>query len=100
MLRENIKKELLDAAEAIEIDIESLDSCRWVNNIYGVEPQYAVGGYDWDEDEEWNAKLVKLAHWVEADGLGEYVRLADDEDLDGDMTMKAVVWLLNMAGEQ
>ena len=99
MLRENIKKELIDVIETIEVDVTSLESCRWIRNIYGTEPQYAVGGYDWDEDEEWRAKALKLARWVEKDGLGEYVRLADDEDLDGELTMQAFVWLLNLAGE-
>lgn len=99
MLHESIKKELLNVAEAIEIDVTSLKSCRWVRNIYGVEPQYAVGGYNWDEDEEWRAQLLKLADWIEADGLGEYVKLADDEDLDGQMSLRAIVWLRNLGDE-
>lgn len=99
MLHESIKKELLNVAEAIEIDVTSLESCRWIRNIYGVEPQYAVGGYDWDEDEEWRAQLLKLADWIEVDGIGEYVNLADDEDLDGQMSLEATVWLRNLGEE-
>ena len=96
MLNDTIKKELLKKAEDIEVDVSQLDSYHRVKNIYGVEPQLAVDGYDWDEDEEYKAQLLKLADYVEADGLYEYATLADDEDLDGEMTLEAVLWLRSM----
>lgn len=96
MLTEIIKKELLKRAEDMEVNVYELDSCRYINNIYGVEPHLATGGYDWDENEEYKAKLMKLADCVEADGLYEYTDLADDEDMNGEMTLEAVNWLRNV----
>ena len=101
MLNEKIKKELLNKIEEIEIDVYQLDSYHWDNNPYDVEPALAWGsaGGVWDEEEEWKEQLKTLAEWVKSDGLCEHATLADDEDLDGQMSLEAYNWLMNLAGE-
>lgn len=101
MLDETIKKELLNKAETIDIDVSELESYHWDNNPYDLEPALARGSACgvWDEDEEWKEQLRTLADWVKADGLGEYATLADDEDLDGQMSLEAYNWLMNLTGE-
>lgn len=101
MLNEKIKKQLLDKAETIDIDVSELESYHWDNNPYDLEPALALGsaGGVWEEDEEYSEQCKLLAEWVIADGLGEYVDLADDEDLDGQMSLEAYNWLMSLTGE-
>ena len=101
MLNETIKKQLLNKAETIDIDVSELESYHWDDNPYDIEPALAWGsaGGAWDEEEEWQKQCKLLAEWVKADGLGEYATLADDEDLDGQMSLEAYNWLMNLAGE-
>ena len=68
MLKEKIK----DFVDSMEVDVSELESARWDYNIYGVEPQYAVGGWDYDEDEEWEAQKEKAIDWIKSDGVGAY----------------------------
>lgn len=96
MLNDTIKQELLKRAEKIEVDVSELDSYRYISNIYMTESALAKGDYDWDETEEYHAQLLRLADCIEIDGLCEYATLADDEDLDGEMTQEAVLWLRSL----
>lgn len=101
MINETIKKELLNKIEEIEIDVSELESYHWDNDPYGLEPALACGSACgvWDEDEEWQEQCKLLAEWVKADGLCEHATLADDEDLDGQMSIEAYNWLMNLTGE-
>lgn len=97
MLCETIKKQLLSKAEEMEIDVTQLESYKYYgafnDHYHNPEPEEET----WSEKEEWQAKLRKLASWINSSCLGEYVDLADDEDLDGQMTLEAEQWLLNLA---
>lgn len=80
MTTEEVKAEIEKYMEQhIDVEPEEMISSRWVNNIYGVDPQYAVGGYDWDEDEEYSIKCNRMADMIEEDGLVQYVDVEDDE---------------------
>jgi hypothetical protein len=101
MLNETIKTQLLNKAETINIDVSELESYHWDNNPYDLEPALSCGsaGGVWEEEEELKEQLKTLADWVKADGLGEYVDLADDEDLDGQISLEAYNWLMSLTGE-
>lgn len=80
-LNEALKKELLKKVDEIEINIEELNSYHFEKNPYGVETQLigTSGEGQWDENEEWQEQIKKMKKYLEADGAGEYLTLADDD---------------------
>lgn len=80
-LNEALKKELLKKVDEIEINIEELNSYHFEKNPYGVESQLigTSGEGQWDENEEWQEQIKKMKKYLEADGAGEYLTLADDD---------------------
>lgn len=48
-----------------EIEESELPSYTYDSNIYGLEHELAVGGYYWDEDEEWEAKCEQASDYLE-----------------------------------
>lgn len=80
-LNEALKKELLKKVDEMEINVEELSSYHWESNPYGVEPQLigTSGEGQWDENEEWQEQIKKMKKYLEADGAGEYLTLADDD---------------------
>lgn len=80
-LNESLKKQLMKKTEDLEIDVSELDSYHWDSNPYCVEPQLASGSGcgDWDENEEWRAKIQKMKKNIEEDGVYEYLDLADED---------------------
>lgn len=85
-------KELDDWVDEIEIDEKNLESAKWDRNIYGVEPQYAVGGWIYDEDEYYQAQVDKAIDYLESDGWGGYFEYADNQDEDS-LTKEAIEYL-------
>ena len=80
-LNETLKKELLKKVEEMEIDVDQLDSYHIDRNPYCVEPQL-IGTSScgvWDENEEWQAQIKKMKNYIETDGAGEYLTLADED---------------------
>ena len=90
LLTEEMKKQLLNKIDDIEVEVEELDSYEWDSNPYLVEPHLAYGsGYGvWNEDEEYNAKLGKLKQYIEDDGVWEYVDINEDDIEDEDKMNK------------
>lgn len=80
-LNESLKKELIKKVDEIEINVDELDSYHLERNPYNVEPQLVgtSGEYQWDENEEWQAQIKKMKKYLEADGAGEYLTLADED---------------------
>ena len=80
-LNEALKKELLKKVDEMEVNVEGLDSYHWESNPYGVESQLigTSGEGQWDENEEWQSKISKMKKYLEADGAGEYLTLADED---------------------
>ena len=64
MLTENQKKEILDFVDNQEIDLDELESFRYYAN--SPEP------YNWDEEEEYNAKCEQAVRYIQLDGLDGY----------------------------
>lgn len=85
-------EELNDWVDKIEIDESDLESARWDCNIYGVEPQYAVGGWIYDEDEYYKAQIDKAIDYLKSDGWGGYFEYADNQD-DEALTKEAIEYL-------
>ena len=59
MLNEEQKAAVRRWFENLEVDVEELPSAHWVHNPYGVD-EALVGSsscYEWDEDEEAEARL-------------------------------------------
>ena len=75
-------REINDWVVDIDVDVDDLESVKYVSNIYGVEPQYAVGGYDYDEDEYWSRQLEKALSYLDGDMAYEYFDFAHSEDDD------------------
>ena len=63
----------------MEIKVEELESASWDNNIYGVEPQYAVGGWVYDEDEYYKAQCNTAIEYIIGDCASAYFDISDDE---------------------
>ena len=80
-LNEALKKELLKKVDEMEINVEELSSYHFEKNPHCVEPQLigTSGEAQWDENEEWQAKIKKAKKCLEADGAGEYLTLADED---------------------
>lgn len=80
-LNEALKKELLKKVDEMEVNVEGLSSYHWESNPYGVESQLigTSGEGQWDENEEWQEQIKKMKKYLEADGAGEYLTLADDD---------------------
>lgn len=98
-LRDSIKKELLKAVERMDIDETQLDSYHCDRNPYCVDAEL-VGTSDcrdWDEEEEWKAKVKALADDIKDYGVMSYVDLSDDEEnIEGEITMAAYLWLYSL----
>ena len=77
---EEIKKMVSDFVDDREIEVSELDSAEYDSNIYGVEPQYAVGGYDYDEDEYYAKQLEEAIECIKADGLFEVIDIEETEE--------------------
>ena len=94
---ERLKKELDNYLEKLEVDVSELDSYHYVRNPYCVEEQLigSSSGYEWDEDEEYNAKVEKLIEYIEADGIKYYLTLQsedwDNEDEEDATTLSTEV---------
>lgn len=43
----------------MEVNVEELESYHREYNPFGVPAEYATWEYDWDENEEWQAKIKK-----------------------------------------
>lgn len=80
-LNEKLKKELLKKVDEMEINVEELDSYHVDRNPYCVEPQLVgtSGEAQWNENEEWQEQIKKMKKFIEADGAGEYLPLADED---------------------
>lgn len=63
-----------------ETDMNDLPSAKRDNNIYGVEPQYAVGGWNYDEDEFYMYQLQMTYDKIENDGLLNCVGIGEEEE--------------------
>lgn len=85
-------KELEDWVGKIKIDVEDLESSKWDSNIYCVEPQYAVGGWVYDEDEYYQAQVDKAIDYLKSDGWGGYFKYDDNQD-DEALTKEAIEYL-------
>lgn len=69
----------------MEINVEELSSYHWESNPYGVESQLigTSGEGQWDENEEWQAKIQKAKKYLSEEPAYELLTLAD-EDYDDD----------------
>ena len=59
MLKEEQKASICRWFKNLPVDCESLPSAHWVHNPYGVDPELvgSSSGYEWDEEEEAEARL-------------------------------------------
>lgn len=83
-LTDQHKKILDEAMLGIYIEPSDLESAKWDSNIYGVEPQYAVGGWVYDEDEYYNKQIEEAIEMILADGIGAYFYEVDQDDNSDD----------------
>ena len=67
MLNEQQKAAVSRWFKNLPVDCESLPSARWVHNPYGVDPELvgSSSGYEWDKEEEEEARLEKALDWVD-----------------------------------
>lgn len=98
-LNERLKKELLAQVEDIKIDENQLDSYHYNRNPYGVEEQLigTSSCFEWDEREEWQAKVKTLAEDIKKYGVNGYCDLSDEEEaVEDEVNMAAYLWLLSL----
>lgn len=72
MLDSELKKQIDEWVDDFDIDVEALPSSYYDRNIYGLEPHLAVGGWVWDEDEEYRAQVEKALEALKEDGVEAY----------------------------
>lgn len=87
MVNSELKKQIDEWVDDFEIDVEELESAHYDRNIYGLEPHLAVGGWVWDEDEEYRAQVEKALEALKEDGVEAYF------DVDEEMTDEVVKYL-------
>lgn len=78
-LNEALKKELLKKVDEMEVNVEELNSYHREYNPFGVPAEYATWEYDWDENEEWQAKIQKAKKYLSENQAYEILTLADDD---------------------
>lgn len=91
-----LKKKIYDFIENIAIDMDELESASWDRNIYGVEPQYAVGGWDYDDDEYFEKQVETAIEWFNEDGVGNYIDIGEATERDAEhhrLTDKVINWI-------
>jgi len=96
---EEIKQEIADYAQEIEIDVDDLETAQWDENPYAVEPELvgSSGEYHWDENEKWARQCSKMIENINLDGLDEYANLIDGESVI--YQDKIIEWLSNEIDE-
>lgn len=60
-MREAVDKKI----DSFEIDPEDLENSKYDSNIYGVEPQYAKGGWIVDDDEYFEKQVEKAIDYLD-----------------------------------
>lgn len=67
MLNEEQKEAVRRWFKNLPVDCAELPSAHWVHNPYGVDPELvgSSSGYEWDEEEEREARLEKALDWVD-----------------------------------
>ena len=83
----NLKKKLKDALEDVEIDVTNLESYKIISGTASAGRQFAGPSEEqWDEDEEWVAKIEQFKIDVENNGVFACVDCSDvtEEMLDED----------------
>lgn len=97
ILTEDQKKQLDQIVSTYDITLEELTTAEYDNNIYGVEEHLAVGGWTWDEEEEYVLQVKKVIECIEQDGIGEILDLTDeqweDEDFQAQLEKEAISYL-------
>ena len=86
---EKIKEDLLKYIDNMEIDVDSLSSYRYYPHTMS-DPSCE----DWDEEEEYQAKLEQLIDRIESgDNIGEFIDITDDEAEDEELQLRILNWL-------
>lgn len=96
---DKIKQDLLKYINNMEIDVEDLDSYSYSSPSYSwVSSSPEPASDDWDEDEEFQAKVQILIDDVEKHfgHLGEYVDMTDDEADDDELQLRLLNWLKSL----
>ena len=90
---EKIKKQVDEFIEQINIDVEELPSYHYDRNPYGVEDALSgtSGGYDWDDDEEYQAQLEKALEILESDSIFEYIDADDIQENEQEEYQKLTI---------
>lgn len=87
MLDNDLKQKVDEFVNDFEIDVEELESAYYDSNIYGLEPHLAVGGWVWDEDEEYRAQVEKTLESLKEAGVEAYF------DVDEESSKEVIEYL-------
>ena len=81
-MKEELKKKIDEWVESLDFDETELPSYHYDHNPYCVEPQLigTSGVFEWDEDEEYQAKLNRAVELIEADGAFEYLDTPEEDE--------------------
>ena len=84
---EDMRNAVDEKIESFEIDPEDLENVRYDHNIYGVEPQYAKGGWIYDDDEYFEKQVEKAIDYLDGSildfcNLPSDIALIYSEELD------------------
>lgn len=96
---EKIKQDILKYLDNKEIDVENLDSYSYnapTYSWYSSSPEPA--NEDWDEDEEFQAKVEWLINEIEKHNynFGDYIDMTQDEMWNEDLQLRLLNWLKSL----
>lgn len=92
---DQIKKEILKSVEEIEVDVTQLASYEYSPAVYSWQcSSCGPAEDDWDEQEEWQAKLEEAIKDLQGWGnLSDYAKVTMEEDEDMELKNKIICWL-------
>ena len=95
---DKIKQDFLKYIDNMEIDVSQLDSYEWNAPVRSYSSAYPEDeSEEWDEEEEYQAKLEKIIDGLEdRDYLSYYVKVTDEEDEDEDLKLEIINWLKSL----
>lgn len=102
VLTDDIKAQVLEKVNDIEIDINSLSSAQYDSNPYGLEAPlaYGSGDYDYDEDEYYAKQIDTFIDYMKNDGIDAYIDLPPEKENDADylkrLEMEIEAWLTEL----
>lgn len=96
-LMDRIKHDMLQVIDKIEVDVNELSSYEYSPAVYSWQSSSCgPEEEDWDEEEEWQAKLTYAIDSLKDGFLSDWVNVTEEEDNNEELKAEVVAWLESM----